>query len=210
VLDAENSAGYGNHRSAGFPGRLNIRRGVANETSAGPVSEFLRHIADGVAKDSTASFAAIAKTAKAKKVVQLGRSNFAPANTLQVSRGNAQQFSGIAKPFQQLDHAGTNHGLDLPVTGLNLAPNYRQRPKKASLKFAIRNSHSVKGDAQDGKVGLSVILDAFDIGVDLVDLKHGLMQRVPVDEILGYKQRAINVKNVGVHAGQLERLGQCF
>src|SRR5437899_3183285 len=71
-----------------------IFRRVPNEADDSILPEPSLRLSHTVAKDIDSHFAMIAKTAKGEVLPQTSRCDFVPAYRFQISRSDAQQFSG--------------------------------------------------------------------------------------------------------------------
>jgi len=165
-------------------------------------AELAAHAFESIPKNSGAAFAAITEASESKEFAQTGSLDLVPTHSFKISGSYADQPPALSNGGQKLRDTWTNLRHDLAGIALDLAANHSQCLAKPRFERTVVDVFSCQRGAQDRKVRFPVVLNAFDRSVHAVSFEHGLMQCVPVHQVSGDKQGAVNVKNVGIGFGQ--------
>ena len=144
----------------------------------------------------------VAEKSKSEKSAQPRSFDLVPAHGLKISRSHSQQLPARLERFQQLHDTRDSPWHKLKMIGFDLAAHYIERSRQLRLEIRIRNARAPQCRAKDREISFAVIRNAFDGGLHAIGLNHRLVQGIPVHQVFGDQQGAIDVENVSVSARQ--------
>jgi hypothetical protein len=103
-------------------------------------TQLMANLVHRILKNSGASFTPIAKKSEGEESSQRGSSDFVPADTLQIPRGDSQQVTPCAQMIKQLGYGRANIWLQLRAICVHLATHHFECSRQRGFKDAVANA----------------------------------------------------------------------
>src|ERR1700685_4836554 len=112
LFGSENPGAYGDNFGVSEPRRFDIFGRAPDETTPSRLAQPTLRFLHGLAENVRPAFVAVAEAAKAEKIAQASRFDLEPADRLEISRCQAEQFASCLQLGEHLRNCRANCWTD--------------------------------------------------------------------------------------------------
>src|ERR1700685_4270082 len=144
LFGSENPGAYWDDFGVGETRRFDIFGRVTDETNPSRLAQPTLRFLHGLAENVRPAFVAVAEAAKAEKIAQASRFDLEPADRLEISRCQAEQFAGGFQFGEHLRNCGADCWFDAASIGRNISADNFQRCRKVRFESVRRDPSALQ------------------------------------------------------------------